>query len=125
MKRIVLIIVGCLLLIFGMYYSYFWGQAIRESGLLYSTGQIESEEATREQFPYFVKAVDRLGKNLFLPATDETPHQSPVDLAKTISRGMYTHFTLGLLSSLLGVILTAVGFQKRKHSLESAAGGSG
>jgi hypothetical protein len=113
MKRTILISTGVILMLLGMCYSVFWGQAIREAGSLFSAGQAQNEEAVREQSPCFVRAVRLLGVDIFAPAMEESPG-SPADLARRISRGMYTHFAIGILAVLAGTIVLVAGLHKRK-----------
>ena len=125
MKRYVLILVGSAGLIFGAYSMFFWGQAIRESGLLFSADQTAGREDAENQFPYFVEAVDRLGENIFAPSKEKTEIEDPADLANRITSGMYKKFTLGALSSLIGFVLLAVSFLRKKSLSEPAGGGNG
>lgn len=122
MKRTILISTGAILVLLGMCYSLFWGQAIREAGSLFSAGQDHNEEAVREQSPCFVRAVSLLRVDIFAPATEESS-ESPTDLALRISRGMYTHFAFGILALLAGAIVLVASLLKRKAPPEQKSAG--
>jgi hypothetical protein len=112
MKRTILIAAGVLLAVLGVCYSLFWGQAIREAGMLFSENQAQSEEAVRVRLPCFVRAVEILGVDIFEPAAGESA-RSADELATKISRGMYTHFALGAAVVCAGIAVVVIGLLKR------------
>ncbi len=115
MKRTILTATGIVLIILGVCYVLFWGQAMREAETLYSGDQTQTEETIRNQSPRFVKATHLLGVDLFAPATEE-PSESPEDLALRISRGMYTHAGLGALAILVGFAVLIAGLLTKAAS---------
>lgn len=101
-------------------YCLFWGQTIRESQALFSTSQAQTEEALRDQSPYFVKGARMLGIDLFAPGTEESAAGAS-DLAQKMTRGMYAHCALGALAFLIGAAILVVGLLQSKAGKHVAA----
>ena len=112
LKKIVLILLGIGLVVFGAIEYNWWNTARQQASNLMTTEQSPAPET----YAHLKQACEKLGVNIFEPAMPDTATPDPAEIAEQLSKGINQRITVGAATCLVGFILLVVGFLIRSKS---------